>query len=80
MAKTVFDPPLTTTSIAGWSVSITSVDPALNTDQICGEITTSGAGTIHAQWNEAGIMRGGVSGSNLDMRNLSPVIKKILGI
>lgn len=73
------DPPIATTSIGGFSVSIESVDPSQMTDQISGKITTPGAGIINAKWDEAGFFRNGDPKGNLNT-NLPELvfIKKLL--
>lgn len=75
------DPPIATTSIGGFSVSIESVDPSLLTDQISGKITTGVNGVNKSEWDDAGIKRGGDPSSreNIDM-NLPElaIIKRML--
>ncbi|MDO8693527.1 MAG: hypothetical protein Q7J51_05465 [Sheuella sp.] len=73
-------PPIVTTSVGGFSVSIASVDPSQMTDQISGNITTT-FGTSKATWNEAGKKRGGDPLSKEDLNMNLPelaYIKKLL--
>jgi hypothetical protein len=64
---TVIIEPIDTKSAAGWEVKITGIDPS-NSDCIIGTINTPGKGPLRGNWNLYGLLRGGNTDCNLDMR------------
>jgi len=67
--------PVTTQSIGSYPVVITGIDPT-SQDCIIGNITTPGQGVTQERWDLNGLMRGGSSPLNIDIRSddLSEVI------
>jgi hypothetical protein len=67
------------TSIGGWAVVLTGVDPT-DSDFIIGTITTPGQGVIRGTWNDVGILRGGPPSGDGNIHPSTPDVAELIAL